>query len=100
MERAREGVAILLQNVWHSVVVNLGCVSSRILGIKFKFSRVKVYLVLRYGPNVGDCEERGRFWKYRDRKLDSVGNRYTLCILGYLNRWIGDRTRTGITGAF
>ena len=32
--------------------------------------------------------------------LDSVGNGYRLCILGDLNGWIGDRTRTDITGAF
>ena len=35
-----------------------------------------------------------------DRTLDSVGNGYRLCILGYLNGWVGDRVRTGITGAF
>ena len=32
--------------------------------------------------------------------LDSVGNGYRLCILGNLNGWLGDRTRTGITIAF
>ena len=35
MERAREGVAILLNDVWHSAVVKFGCVSSRVLWIKF-----------------------------------------------------------------
>ena len=35
-----------------------------------------------------------------DRSLDRVGNGYRLCILGDLNRWIGDRTRPHITGAF
>ena len=33
MERAREGVAILLNDVWHSAVVDFGCVNSRILQI-------------------------------------------------------------------
>ena len=28
---AREGVAILLKDVWHSAVLDFGCVSSRIL---------------------------------------------------------------------
>ena len=51
MERAREGVAILLNDVWHSAVIDFGCVSSRILWIKFKFSRVKVCVVVGYGPN-------------------------------------------------
>ena len=36
MERASEGVAILLNDVWHSAVVHFGCVSSRILWIKCK----------------------------------------------------------------
>ena len=36
MERAREGVAVMLNNVWHGAVVKSGCVSSRILWIKFK----------------------------------------------------------------
>ena len=42
MERAREGVAALLNDVWHSAVVKYGCVGSRIISIKFKFSKVKV----------------------------------------------------------
>ena len=51
MERARHGVAILLNDVWHSAVIDFGCVSSRIIWIKFKFSRVKVCVVGEYGPN-------------------------------------------------
>ena len=42
VERAREGVAILLNDVWHSAVVKSGYVSSRIIWIKFRYSRVKV----------------------------------------------------------
>ena len=39
MERARERVAILLNDAWHSAVLDFECFSSRILWIKFKFSR-------------------------------------------------------------
>ena len=46
-ERAREGVAILLNDVWHSAVLKSGYVSSRILWIKFKFQRLK--FVWRWG---------------------------------------------------
>ena len=35
-----------------------------------------------------------------DRTLDSVGNEYRLYTVGYLNGWIGYRTKAGITGAF
>ena len=62
MERAREGVAVLLNDVWHSAVIDFGCISSRILWIKFKLSRVKVFVVVRYCPNEGISEERERFW--------------------------------------
>ena len=34
------------------------------------------------------------------RVLGRVDNEYRLCFLGDLNGWIGDRTRTGINGAF
>ena len=32
--------------------------------------------------------------------MDTVGNGYRWCILGDLKRWIGDRIRAGICGAF
>ena len=31
IERGRENVVVLLNDVWHSTVVNFGCVSSKIL---------------------------------------------------------------------
>ena len=42
IERAKKGVAILLNDA----VIDFGCVSSIILWIKFKFSRVKVCVVV------------------------------------------------------
>ena len=35
-------VVVLLSDVWHSAVIDFRCVSSRIIWIKFRFSRVKV----------------------------------------------------------
>ena len=70
MEGAREGVVIVLNDVWRSAVIDYGCVSSRILWIKFKFSRVKVCMVVENGPIEADVQERDRildidcaFWK-------------------------------------
>ena len=73
-------MAVLLNDVWHSAVVKYECVCSRILWIKFKFSRAKVYVVVGYGPNEGDGKERDeeRFWNDMDRILNSVGNGYRL----------------------
>ena len=65
-------MAILLNDVWHSAVANFWCVNSRILWIKFKFSMVKVCVVVGYGPNERDGEERDRFWNDMDRNLDNV----------------------------
>ena len=65
MEGARERVAVLLNDVWHSAVVKSGYVSSRILLIKFKFSRVIVCVMVGYGPNEGESEERAEETKER-----------------------------------
>ena len=54
MEKARKEVAILLNDVWHSAVVDFRSVRPRILWIKFKFLRVKVCVVVGYSPNEGD----------------------------------------------
>ena len=56
--------------------MDFGYVSSRILWIKLKFSRVKVFVVVGYGPTEGDGEERDKFWNDMDRTLDCVGNGY------------------------
>ena len=72
MERAREGVTILLNDVWHSEVIDFGCVSSRILWIKFRFSRIKVFVVVGHGPNEGDGEEREGLWNDLKRVVDRV----------------------------
>ena len=71
IERVREGVTILLNDVWHSVVIDFRCVSSRIFLIKFKYQGLKYVW----------WWQRGNFWS----NLDSVGNGYRLCLLGELN---------------
>ena len=68
--KAREGVAILLNDVWHSVVIYFGYVSSRILWIKF--SRVKVCVVVVYGPNERIGEKGESFWSDMERTVDRV----------------------------
>ena len=90
MERDREGVAIHLNDVWYSAVVDFGCVSFRILWINSGFQGLKYVWWWGYGPNKGDGEERDRFWNDMDKNLDIVENGYRLCILGDLKGWIGD----------
>ena len=86
-------MAVLLNDVWHRVVVDSGCVNSSILWIKFKFLRVKVCVVVRYCPEEEDGEERDI-----DRTLDSVGNGYRIVYSGRA-KWI-DKRKADITGAF
>ena len=53
MERFKETVAIVLNDVWHSGVIGFGCITSRILCTKFRFSRFKVCVGMEYDPNEG-----------------------------------------------
>ena len=79
-------------------MIGFGCVSCRILWVKFKFSMVKVCMVMVYGPE-GEFRERERFWNDLQRVVHSVGNGYRLCVLD-LNGWVEDRVRVGITDGF
>ena len=62
--------------------IDFGCVSSRILRIKLKFSRAIVCVIVGYGPNEGDGEEKDILWNDMDRILARLGNGYRLFILG------------------
>ena len=79
-------MALQLKDVWRSAVIDFGYISVRILWIKFKFSRVKVYNMVGYTPNEGIGEERERFCNDTDRTVDRVGNGFRLCLLRGLNR--------------
>ena len=59
IERAKEGEAVLFNDVLHSAAIDFRSVGYRILWIKFKFSKVKVCVVVGYGPNEGIGEGRG-----------------------------------------
>ena len=83
-----------------TALINFRCVRYKILWIKFRYSRVKVRLVVGYGPIEGNREKGNIFWNDLDKVVDRVGNGYRLCVLGDLNGWIADRVRAGIIGAF
>ena len=72
--------------MYGSAVVEYGCVSSRIVWIKFSFQGLNCVVV----GYEGNGEERDRVWNDTDNTLDSLGNGYRFCILGDLNGWIGD----------
>ena len=44
-------------------------------------------MVVDYGPNEVNGEERETF----ERIVDRVVNGYRLCVLGDMNEWVGDR---------
>ena len=60
--RAREGVTILMNDMWQSTVIDFGCA-------KFKFSRFKVWVMV-YEPIKGDIEEKEKFWNDLQRVVD------------------------------
>ena len=53
----------MLGNRHPVAMIDFECVNSRILWNKFKFSRVKVCVVVGYGPIEGDGKEKEIFWR-------------------------------------
>ena len=67
----------------------ISIICSRILRVKFKFPRVKLFVVAVYGATEGEVEERGTFWNDLGRVIDRADNGYRLCVVGDLNGWVG-----------
>ena len=66
IERGRDDVAVLLNDVWYGDLVEFRCINSRILWVKFKFAKVKACVVVIYSPTEDD-DENERFWNDSDR---------------------------------
>src|SRR5678815_5909294 len=89
-----------IRDRWYKAMVDFDCVSPRILMVKLKFEKVKVCVVVTYGPSKGNVEESTIFWDNLNDVLDGVSRSFRLIVLGDLNGWIGDKKRDGITGGF
>ena len=50
LKRTMEDVAVLMNDVWHSAEIDFGCVSSKTIWVKFRFSRAKVCVMRVYDP--------------------------------------------------
>ena len=68
-------------------------VNSRILLVRFKFSKAEVCVAVVYDYTEEDLEEKERFWNYLHRL-------YKFCIIGDVNGWIGDWVRVSTTLGF
>ena len=58
IERVREGVAVLMKDDCHRAVIGFEYVTSRILWVKLKFSRVEFCVVAVHDQTEGEVEER------------------------------------------
>ena len=61
------------------------CISFKILWFKFKFSKIKVCIVVILGHIEGIVEERERFWNDLVRNVDILGSVFMLCVMRDLN---------------
>ena len=84
IERDREVVTVLMNGVWHSILIDFGDISSRPLWVNFKFSS-RVCMLVIYGPTEVDVEGSEKFWNDLDRVIDRTDNGYRLCVLGDMN---------------
>ena len=98
-ERAKEGVGVLMNEEWYKALVKYECVSSRVIYVKFKFKRVKMHIVVAYGPlNDRKKEEKDKFWNELRTIVNEFGKRDKVLIMGDFNGKVGRVIREGITG--
>ena len=60
IQKERVDVTLLMNSEWYSAMIYLGYISSRTLWIKFQFTRVKISVVVVYGPTEGGKSKKGR----------------------------------------
>ena len=58
VERTREAVAVLSNDVWHSTVIDFGCVSLESYGLRSSFQGLKYLVVVGYDPTEGDVKQK------------------------------------------
>ena len=96
IERVKDSVVVLMNDVRHNAVIDFGCLSYRILWVEFKFSRVKVCVVAVYGHSEGDLDSGMTWTGLWIQEIMGIDG----CVMGDLNGWVGYRVRVHIHGAF
>src|SRR6201990_823295 len=85
--RAREGVAIVMKDMWWSCVKGSGNIGARIAWVRLRVRREYWVFICAYAPVVGTNErEREAFWENLSECVGKFDNGDHICLLGDLNR--------------
>ena len=98
--RAREGVAVLMNEIVWQDMVEYKEVNSRIIWVKVRIGGSLWVFVVGYAP-CGSCSEEKRdFWWKVDEVLNGFGREVKVLLLGDLNAKIGRIMIEGVTGKY
>ena len=99
--RAREGVALVLNEWMLSKVVEWKEVSSRLMWVRVRLGKECWAFVSAYGPGSEKNEEiRNNFWNELTSCVEDLSRRNYVVVLGDLNARVGDREVEGVLGKF
>ena len=99
--RAREGVALLVNEWLVNKVVEWKEVSSRIMWVRIRFGRECWAFISAYGPGSERSEEeREGFWNELARCVEGLNRRNSVVVLGDLNARVGSREVEGVLGKY
>ena len=91
--RAREGVAIVMKDMWWSCVKGSGNIGARIAWVRLRVRREYWVFICAYAPVVGTNErERESFWESLSECVGKFDNGDHICLLGDLNARVGNRS--------
>ena len=99
--RAREGVALLLNEWMLNKVVEWKEVSSRLMWVRVRMGKECWAFVSAYGPGTEkSLEVRNGFWYDLTRCVEGLSRRNYVVVLGDLNARVGDSVVEGVVGKF
>ena len=100
-ERAREGVALLLNDWMKKLVVEWKELSSKLMWVRVRLGRECWAFISAYGPGCEKSEEeRDLFWNELNRCVGELSRRNYVVVLGDLNARVGDGEIEGVVGKY
>ena len=99
-ERARAGVAVLVNEQWKDKISSYDWLNERIMTCRFKIERGYMTVICLYSPEEGRREEVNWFYKDLQEIYDKCNKNDYIIIGGDLNARIGNRKMRNLIGIY
>lgn len=86
---------------WFEKMSDYKCVNATLLVAKLKRDGIRLSVMVVYAPyNDRDEGIKDAFRRKLERAIKNIDLRKKMCLMGYLNVWVGDRVQEEVTDGY